>query len=97
MLSDRLTASRECDAEIYQTLNPHMRVIPDDTSNRFYDPNKTNPRTAARYFLSGGATGVALRYTTSLDAAASLYIDKPAMIPSDPLECCRAALKQRGL
>ena len=34
-------------------------------------------------------------YTTSLDAALTLYPERPAMIPSDPHLNCLAALKAR--
>lgn len=63
---------RELDAAIYQMLNPHMLPVPGDRTGRFYDPAKTNPRTAQKFFLSGGATGLALSYTASLDAAMML-------------------------
>lgn len=81
MLSDRLTASRECDAEIAVALGMY--------------PGWTNRRDGS--FVGTQVVKQCYHYTTSLDAAASLYLDKPTMIPSDPLECCRDALKQRGL
>jgi hypothetical protein len=75
-LVDRVEAlegpCRETDAEIYQAQNPHMKQIPNDAVGRFFDPNKTSARTAERFFLSGGATGVAPRFTASLDAAMTL-------------------------
>ena len=87
MLSDRLTASRECDAEIARALGWGC-VITDPVCDGMWVCWRKEYRSGEWIMLKP--------YTTSLDAAASLYLDKPTMIPSDPLECCRAALKQRG-
>ena len=93
-LSDRLTASRECDAEIaVDVLGFVYEKRARDRQEWFYAPD--GKRKYAKYF--GGTQPALPRFTTSLDAAASLYLDIPARIPSDPLECCREALKQRGL
>jgi hypothetical protein len=63
---------REVDAALYLALNPHMLPIPGADTKRFYDPAKTNALTASKFFLGGGATGVALRFTADLNAAMSL-------------------------
>lgn len=74
-LAERIEAAdgpdREIDAAIYQMLNPHMEPIP-ATAGRFYDPSKTSRQSAVRYHISGGATGLAPRYTASLDEATTL-------------------------
>ncbi len=36
------------------------------------------------------------RYTTSLDAAVTLYKEKPQNIPSDPMKVCAEALRHAG-
>jgi len=63
--------SRELDASIYQILNPHMLPTPGKIGS-FYDPTKAGPIAAAKYHMSGGATGVAKFYTTSMDAVLTL-------------------------
>lgn len=63
--------SRELDAAIYQILNSHMLPTPGKIGS-FYDPTKAGPIAAAKYHISGGATGVAKFYTTSIDAAMTL-------------------------
>lgn len=103
-LSTRLTASRECDAEIAVAARQLLSMaadwalkfpkwkaatVPKGRVNTIGNVNGNGD------YISGHFTSKP--YTTSLDAAASLYATLPAMIPSDPLECCRDALKQRGL
>ena len=123
MLSDRLTTSRECDAEIMFDLyavpvgvstkdgGPVGYIWPED--NPSWNLGIRFPGRSRDWFKDTGEgekivieRGRALvlmnslripKLTTSLDAAASLYLTLPDRIPSDPLECCREALKQRGL
>lgn len=120
MLSDRLTASRECDAEIMFDLyampvgvstkdgGPVGYIWPEDNPSwnlgiRFAGRTRDWFEGGEKLVIERDGAFVLMndlripRLTTSIDAAASLYLDKPAMIPSDPLECCRDALKQRGL
>ncbi len=90
MLSDRLDASRERDAEIADA----VKWWPDGfTRIDWCGPDR-------RWHDRKGMTAQSIdcpSYTTSLSAAASLYLDKPERIPSDPVKCCEEALKQRGL
>lgn len=91
-LSDRLTASRECDAEI--ALLAHV-----DRDGLAFRTERVKGPDAYRVVFESRVSQIyaVKQYTTSLDAAVSLYPTPPVMIPSDPLECCREALKQRGL
>lgn len=65
---------REMEAEIYSARNPHMKPVTPVAKyrGRFFDPSKTTNIAAQSYHISGGATGIAPRYTTSLDAAMTL-------------------------
>jgi hypothetical protein len=71
---ERSEPSRDLDAEIYQSLNPHMKPITPVKQHRgrFFDPTKALLRTAREYHLARGATAIAPHYTTSLDAAMTL-------------------------
>lgn len=63
--------SRELDCEIYAIENPHMKPVRSQIG-RFFDPKRASEHSAEKYHISGGATGTAARYTTSIDAAIAM-------------------------
>lgn len=83
-LEEATEGSRELDAEIALTVFPALMECRSDPEQG--EGHWIHPRYGKTY---------ALDYTTSIDAAATLYPEMPERVPSDPLNACIEALKAR--